>query len=359
MKQIHVFRSLCAAPIAALIALSLGACNLYDGREDHPALGIRVSKISDPVQLGLWQNHMLVAHCGYNTGVSITDAAMNRVTKFYAAPEGQCPKFAVNAENVLVINSGRLGVRAVSLVTGKSKQLLPVTNTALRTLWGSNGRLFVQDAMTGLLSKIVGSNLESPVAFSEHISGLAVQNGKLFIGREGSGVLRIWPESGGDFDSLDIATLFQDGLKDTAFAVETIVGHEGRIFVKIHRNSQAPVRVYDYFVAVLNASTYALEKTIPLGFGHYHAPGAEPRIANGIWYLPGGATGGPGGVEAVNLNTREHAGMPVTLTHTGSDSAGASGEERTLDFLLTQSGASYVVYHQVSVISPYVKKIDP
>ena len=103
--------------------------------------------------------------------------------------------------------------------------------------------------------------------------------------------------------------------------------------------------------------TNALEKTIPLGFGYYPTPGAEPRIVNGVWYLPGGATARLGGVEAVNLNTREHAGMPITLTNTGSDSAGSDEEERISDFLITQSGASYVVYHQVNVISPYVRKM--
>jgi hypothetical protein len=69
-------------------------------------------------------------------------------------------------------------------------------------------------------------------------------------------------------------------------------------------------------VAVLDANTLALQKTIPL---RYKSLTGQDRVVNGTWYLPRTLDfqNQSGGVEAINLETAEYLGTVVSNSAIG------------------------------------------
>jgi len=96
-----------------------------------------------------------------------------------------------------------------------------------------------------------------------------------------------------------------------------ITAQGGYVFVALQRLNYKYSALDTSLVLVIDASTKAVVKTIPLMFRNP----ISATVRDGVWYLSGvqGYYDLLGGVEKIDLTTRTHAGVVVTEALLGSD----------------------------------------
>jgi hypothetical protein len=112
-----------------------------------------------------------------------------------------------------------------------------------------------------------------------------------------------------------------------------VTAYDGRVFVVLQRLNYKYSALDTSLVVVINASTKAIEKTIPLT---YRDP-VSAEVRDGVWYISGvqGYGAQDGGVEKIDLATRTHAGTLVTEASLGGDVS---------TFLPTTATGGYAIY---------------
>jgi hypothetical protein len=303
---------LVAATLAATLATSCTAVDYYGPHEARPytAMGKKLAEIPGPTQLGSWQGNLLVYTTGGGRdGIAMVDSASGTVTRFYSSGYMGAYEFAVLGSKVaLLSHDGRLFV--YDLQAQKVNALYPSPTGPQQQLTGSPERIFIgYSYIQGYTEIVEGSSIGSMNSHPRYVSGIATQGASIFLTSEISPRYVFITAPDVAMDSVNLGALLQD----TLFTIQQMVAHGGNLFVQGVRKRSAPLQDTAY-IAVLNTATWAIEKTIGLGFSLYDNAPPQPRVTDGRWYLCGLHAQflyQIKGVEVVDLNARTYEGPLV------------------------------------------------
>ena len=275
-------------------------------------------------------------------GVAEIDTATGTIRNFY--------RETLPPSGLAAATDGRIIITETNYAEGAVSVLDPFTKTIQKSVisFGSDngvifdgGRVYLFDRTTGVVTGFTGSVPGQNVVFDVQTGananpyGIAVLNGKAYIPRYNSKSLLILDASllgGGIRDSIDLSAYS----KDTAtFAprMSSVTVSGGYVFVTLQRLSANYSANDTSLVVVINASTKAIEKTIPLRFRNP----LSTSVQGDFLYVTGIAGYGDqlGGVEKINLSTRLHAGTVITEAALAADA---------FDFVPAGNGTGYVSY---------------
>ncbi len=289
-------------------------------------------------------------------GIAEIDTATGTIHNFY--------RETLAPSSLAAATDGRIIITETNYVEGAISVLDPFTKTLQKSVisFGSDngvifdgGRVYLFDRTTGVVTGFTGSVPGQNVVFNVQTGananpyGIAVLNGKAYIPRYNSKSLLILDATllgGGIRDSIDLSAYS----KDTAtFAprMSSVTVSGGYVFVTLQRLTASYSANDTSLVVVINASTKAIEKTIPLKFRNP----VSTSVQGDFLYVAGIAGYGDqlGGVEKINLTTRLHAGTVLTETTLGAD---------VFDFVPAGNGTGYVSYSTDYGTHTKVKKIS-
>jgi hypothetical protein len=356
----HISSSFRLAALAA--ALVLAGCDLLgeDSKKTATWIGKPIDSLTSVSSISLHGGRLFVANRhATEPGVAVVDTATGLITEYY--PEAIAPS------SLAFTSSGHLVITETSFdySEGSVSVLDPVEKTIRKNVitFGSDngavaaedGRVYLFDHTSGTVTGFTGNTPGANVVFDaqtgadENPYGIAVANGKAYIPRYNSKSLLILDATamgGGARDSVDLSAY----AKDTAtfaprMAHVTVAG--GYVFVTLQRLTATYAANDTSLVVVINASTKAVEKVIPLNFRNP----VSANVHDGVWYVAGVAGYGTttGGVEKIDLVTRAHAGVAVTEASLGGDVS---------EFLPTGAASGYAVYSPAWPVYK-IKRIAP
>lgn len=356
-------------PIALSAALLLGACNLFEGDPNDeapgesgltsPWIGKPLDSLAEISAFALRGGRLIVANRHATApGVAVVDTASGLITEYYpeiVAPSGMA--FTASGHLIVTETSFDYLEGSVSVVDLDAKR---IRKSAIH--FGSDngvasagdGKVYLFDRSTGAVTGFTGNTPGAGVSFdvqtgaSSNPYGIAVAGGKAYIPRYNLGSLLVLDATllgGGARDSIDLSAYS----KDTARFIPrmaSVTAHGGHVFVTLQRLKADYSANDTALVVVINASTKAIEKTIPLLFRNPVAT----EVQGDFLYITGIAGYGDqsGGVEKINLSTRLHAGAVISEATLAADAFG---------FVPAENGTGYVSYSTDFGFHTRVKKV--
>jgi hypothetical protein len=352
-------------------SLCLAACDLLEDTQSAPEgvsglestwVGKPLDSLTNASALALADGKLYVAN-GHATspGVAAVDTATGLITAYYPtliAPAG----LAVTA-------SGKVIVTETDYVSGAISVIDPATQRVRQDVlpFGSDpgvaaadDKVFLFDhtsgAVTGFTGDMPGSNvtLNVQAGAGSNPYDIAIAGGKAWVTRYNLKSLLILNDAsalgGGTQDSIDLSAYASKTPLDTPSTVPrmaNVTAHGGYVFVTLQRLNYNYAARDTSLVVVINATTKAVEKTIPLSFRNP----VSAEVRDGVWYVAGvqGYGAQDGGVEKIDLNTRTHGGTLVTEASLGGDLS---------TFLPTSGTGGYAIY-SAGWPTYKVKKIAP
>jgi hypothetical protein len=345
-------------------ALFLGGCNLFDESESSPDLpwvGASLDSLLGANALQVVDGSLIVANgIAADPGIALVDTATGKITAYYSGLSVLPKAMARTADGQFVIAgvsadymSGAISVLDVAADTLRNAVISFGTDPAVTA---ADGKVFLIDRTTGALTGFTGNTPGQNVVFNVNAGagsnpyGIAISGGKAYIPRYNKTSLLILNDAsalgGGARDSVNLAAYAKDTASGTP-RMALVAAQGGYVFVALQRLNHAYSALDTSLVVVINASTKAIEKTIPLTFKNPIAG----TVKDGIWYLTGIANYGDqnGGVEKIDLATRLHAGTVVTEQTLGGD---------VFDFAPAGSGRGYAAYSTDFGVKTRVKKVS-
>jgi DNA-binding beta-propeller fold protein YncE len=367
MKTFASFRFLRPLHVASLTAaLILAGCNLFDedGLSTTPTIvgspldSLRLHGVS---ALEIRDGKLYVANgITGNSGIEVFDAATGDTIAYHAGLTLPPKAMARTADGHLIIagvaGDYTSGALSVLNLAGDTLQNAILSFGTDATVIAADGKVFMINRTTGAVTGFTGNTPGQNVVFDVQAGagsnpyGIAISGGKAYIPRYNKTSLLILNDAsalgGGTRDSIDLSVY----AKDTASGaprMALITAHGGYIFVALQRLNHEYAALDTSLVVVINASTKAIEKVIPLTFKNPIAA----SVRDGVWYLSGIASYGDkaGGVEKINLVTRAHAGTVVTEETLGAD---------VFDFVSAGAGLGYAAYSVDYGVHTYVTKVS-
>ena len=352
----HPFTLRSAATLAASLSLLLAACDLLDGKaassgSGEPWVGKPLDSLVNASALAFAGGKLYVANGqAADPGVAEVDTATGLITTYYET--------FIPPAGLALTSSGKLIVTETDYVSGAISVIDLVTKSIQREVLpfgtdpgiaATDGKVFLFDhtsgAVTGFTGNVPGSNVVFDVqaGAGSNPYAIAIANGKAWVTRYNQSSLLILNDAsaldGGTRDSIDLSAYASKTPLDTpstAPRMASITTQGNYVFVTLQRLNYKYAALDTSLVVVINASTKAVEKTIPLSFRN--AVSAEVR--DGVWYVAG-EQGGQGdgnhlgGVEKIDLNTRTHAGTLTTEASLGGD---------VVTYLPTTATGGYAIY---------------
>jgi DNA-binding beta-propeller fold protein YncE len=362
--RLHFALPLHAALLAS--ALFLAGCNLFeeDGSSPTPTIvgspldSVRLHGVS---ALEIRNGKLYVANgIAGNSGIEVFDAATGDTIAYHAGLTLPPKAMARTADGHLVISgvAGDYSSGALSVLNlaGDTLQNAILSFGTDATVTAADGKVFTINRTTGVVTGFTGHTPGQNVVFDVQTGagsnpyGIAISGGKAYIPRYNKTSLLILNDAsalgGGTRDSIDLSAY----AKDTASGaprMALITAHGGYVFVALQRLNHLYAAEDTSLVVVINASTKAIVKVIPLTFKNPIAG----SVRDGVWYLTGIAGYGDkaGGVEKINLATRAHAGTVVTEETLGAD---------VFDFVSAGSGLGYAAYSVDYGVHTYLTKVS-
>jgi hypothetical protein len=353
------------------VAFLLAGCNLIDEGDVSNSgesgltsawVGMPLDSLHGASALEVHGDRLYVANRNATSpGVAAIDIATGRIAEYY--PE------IVSPSSLAMTASGHLVVAETDYVEGS----LSVIDTATKkirksvTTFGSDnaaasigdGKVYLFDhttgAVTGFTGNTPGKNVVLNVQAGENANpyAIAVESNKAYITRYNLSSLLVLGDvgliGGGARDSIDLSAYSKDTVKNIPYMAQ-VASSGGYVFVTLQRWIAVYPRTSALdtaVVLVINASTKSVEKVIPLQFKNPTAA----RVVNGVWYVSclGNYLALDGGVEKINLVTRQHAGVAVTEAALGGD----IGEYAPLP-----NGSAYVSYSADYFVTVKVRKLS-
>lgn len=340
MKSRRTF-TFAARALLLASALFLGACNLFDSEESAPVgesgltspwVGKPLDSLTNASALEFRAGVLYVANAhATSPGVAAVDTATGLITAYY--PEIVAPSaMAFTADGDLVVTETDYTQGSVSVIDLSTKRIRKsvIAFGSDPGIQAVDGKVYLIDHYTGSVTGFTGNTPGQKVALDVQAGAgsnpytIAVSGGKAYITRYNSPSLLILNDvgaiGGGTRDSIDLSAYVSHHPVDSvapAPRMAAITAQDGYLFVAVQRLN------YDYkpldtsVVVVINASTKAIVKTIPLAFRNP----VSATVRDGMWYVSGLQNYYDllGGVEKINLSTREYAGVVVTEATLGSD----------------------------------------
>jgi hypothetical protein len=289
-------------------------------------------------------------------GVAVYDLDKQRVKTYF---RGTLPpsSLAAAADGKVIVTETNYVLGAVSVLdlSARTIQKSVISFGSDNGAVSADGKVYLFDRTTGVVTGFTGSVPGQNVVFNVQTGansnpyGIAVAGGKAYIPRYNTKSLLILDATllgGGARDSIDLSAYAKDTSTARPPRMAHVAAAGGYVFVTLQRLNASYEANDTALVVVINASTKAIEKTIPL---HFRNP-VSAVARGGVWYITGIAGYGDknGGVEKIDLTTRLHAGDVVTETTLGADA---------FDFVPTAAGAGYVSYSTDFGVTTYVKKV--
>jgi hypothetical protein len=294
-------------------------------------------------------------------GIAVVDPSTGLVTGYYAQTIA-ASSMAATADGRVIITETDYVQGAVSVFNPRG----PVLRKSVIAFGTDNGvvsaggRVYLIDRTTGAVTGFTGSApgqnvvLDVQVGAESNPYDIAVADGKVYVTRYNSKSLLILSNAdaigGGARDSIDLSAYASKIPVDSAATVPrmaSVIAHGGYLFVTLQRLNYRYSALDTSLVVVINASTKAIEKTLPLRFRNP----ISASVLDGKLYVAGIAGYGDrlGGVEAIDLATRAHAGTVLTEATLGADVFG---------FEPAAAGSGYVSYSTDFGFNTQVKKVS-
>jgi len=321
------------------LLLSATGCTLIDDSErkdTYVPIGWKATDLPYPVALEFVQGRLIVAsgdpgHCG----IHVVDTATDTIVNYYRMEKGHLRgDFQLAArKDSLLIASQTVVLTKIDLTTGRRKTLMNLEPSATPTSstvtpWSSEGRVFIWAKSPYYFTELTAySPYLQTLRPAYGITGIVTSGGRVVLSEGPTAKLYItsYPNVAA-VDTLDLHQLTGDN-KGNALAMTSF---EGSLFVKMQLES--PDSAY---VAVVNATTLALEKKIPLVNKAFNT--GRGHLRDGIWYLCGleDRSLNGGGVEAIDLRSRTSLGIKVSNLEVGGN---------IYDFIPVAPGKGYVTF---------------
>ncbi|HEX2613531.1 MAG TPA: hypothetical protein VHO02_08050 [Fibrobacteria bacterium] len=356
------------------LALTFAACDLLDDKKsppegvsglDSPWIGKSIDSLSNAGGLAFVDGKLYVANGHATTpGVAAVDTATGLITAYYPTPIAPVG-LAVTASGKVVVTETDYANGAISVIDPATKRVrqdvLPFgTDPGISS---EDGKVFLFNHTTGSVTGFTGNTpganvvLDVQAGAGSNPYAIAIAGGKAYIARYNLGSLLILNDAsaigGGTRDSIDLSAYVSHAPIDTpavAPRMSAVTAFGGYVFVALQRLNIHYSALDTSLVVVINASTKAIEKTIPLT---YRNP-VSAEVRGGVWYIAGeqggqGDGNHNGGVEKIDLASRTHAGTVTTEAFLGGDVS---------SYLPTSSSGGYAVYG-IGWPNYKVKKVSP
>jgi hypothetical protein len=367
MNTIRTLTSLRPFRMAALCAaMILGGCSPFEDDATvtptivgSPLDSLRLHGVS---ALEIYDGKLYVANgIEGNPGIEVFDIANGDSSLAYRAGMTLPPKgMARTADGHLVVVgvAGDYSTGALSVLNaaGDSLRNAILSFGTDAGLVATDGKVFTIDRTTGAITGFTGNTPGQNVVLNVQAGagsnpyGLAISGGKAYIPRYNRTTLLILNDvtqlGGGTRDSIDLSAYTKDTASGTP-RMALVTAQGGYVFVALQRLNHQYKALDTSLVVVINATTKAVVKTIPLVFKNPIAG----TVKDGVWYLTGIAGYGDkaGGVEKIDLIARAHAGVVVTEETLGAD---------VFDFVPAGSGRGYAAYSSDYGMNTYVTKVS-
>jgi|GEM_PF-3283638 len=341
MKSRHAFTFATRALLLAS-ALFLGACNLFDSTEvettagesglTSPWVGKPIDSLTNAAALEFRAGVLYVANAhATSPGVAAVDTATGLITAYY--PEIVAPSsMAFTADGDLVVTETDYTQGSVSVIDLSTKRIRKsvIAFGSDPGIQSVDGKVYLFDHYTGSVTGFTGNTpgqkvtLDVQAGAGSNPYAIAVSGNKAYITRYNSSSLLVLNDAGavggGTRDSIDLSAYASRHPADSAASgprMAAITAQDGYLFVTLQRLNYNYKALDTSLVVVINASTKAIVKTIPLAFRNP----VSATVRDGVWYISGVQNYYDllGGVEKINLSTREYAGVAVTEATLGSD----------------------------------------
>lgn len=368
----RLVRSLRMLTGVCLLALTFTACDLFDtdrgGASSDPEgvsgltsswIGRTVDSLTFAQSLGLHEGRLYVTHRhATEPGTAVVDTATGTIIAYYPhrlQPAG----IAFTAGGKAVVGEGTWnqpgGISVIDPATQRIRQTV-INFDQDNSVTSVDGRTYLFDRTLGTVTGFTGDDpgrnvtLNVQTGANSNPYGIAVSGGKAYIPRYNQPTLLILGDvnalDGGARDSIDLSAYAHAGAAGVPF-MALATAHDGYVFVALQRYKADYSEQDSGLVVVIHAATGAVEKTIGLNFKN---PGSA-FVQDGIWYIAGlgDYMAQDGGVEAIDLAARLHAGTVVTEASLGGDVG---------DVVITGAAAGYATVSSDFFVTTRVKKFS-
>lgn len=322
-----------------------------------PWYGLPIDSLKGASGLLQQNGYLLVANrIAAKPGVAVFDLATQKIKTYYSGTVAPS-SLAATADGKVIITETDYVQGSVSVLdlSARSIQKGVLSFGSDNSVMSADGKVYLFDRTMGVVTGFTGNVPGQNVVFNVQTGansnpyGIAVSGGKAYIPRYNSKSLLILDATllgGGIRDSIDLSAYSKDTSSARPPRMAQVAVSGGYVFVTLQRLSANYSANDTALVIVINASTKAIEKTIPL---HFKNP-VSATVRDGIWYIAGIAGYGDksGGVEKIDLTTRQHAGEVVTEATLNAD---------VFDFCPTAAGQGYVSYSTDYGMTTYVKRV--
>lgn len=365
----HKKKMVAGAALAALAVLT--GCNLFDGKGASSSdpegvsgltsawVGTHGDSLKAVQALGFHDGSLYVTNRhATEPGTAVVDTATGLITAYYPhvlQPAG----IAFTASGKAIVGEGTWNQPGGFSVIDPAAQRMRQTVIGFdqdNGVVATEGRIYLLDRTLGTVTGFTGDEPGKNVTFNVQTGansnpyGIAVSGGKAYIPRYNQSSLLVLGDvnalDGGARDSIDLSAYAHAGGNNVPF-MALVTAHDGYVFVALQRYKADYSEQDSGLVVVINAATKAVEKSIGLNFRN---PGAA-FVKDGMWYIAGlGAyLVNDGGVEKIDLVTREHAGTVVTEAALGGDVG---------DVVITGGDAGYVTVSDDFFVTTRMKKFN-
>ncbi len=324
-------------------------------------IGFPLDSIQNAIQLLVRGNEIFVANrSSTDPAMLVVDNSSGKITAYYSEllpPAGM----ALTQDSHLVVTETNYAQGAISILdlSAKFMQKSVLSFGSDNSVSAANGKVFLFDRTTGVITGFSGHVPNRNIALNVQTGAnsnpydIAISNNLAFIPRYNLASLLILDAGqlgGGTRDSIDLSRFNSHSPSDTVASVPRMAwatAYNGYVFVAMQRLNYNYSALDTSVVAVIDAATKQIVSTIPL---LYKNPIAAHAV-NGVWYLVSIAGYGDqsGGVEKIDLATRQHAGSIITEQSLGAD---------VFDFASINATEGYVAYSSDYGYTTQVKKVS-
>jgi hypothetical protein len=320
--------------------------------------GMPLDSLQGASALLIHDGRLLVANrSATKPGVAVVDTATGLIKTYYRELLPPSSMAATAGGRVIIAETDYVqGAVSVLDPAGRTIQTSVISFGSDNGVAAADGKVFLFNRTTGVVTGFTGNTpgqgvvLDVQTGAGSNPYGIAVTGGKAYIPRYNLKSLLILGDvnqvGGGARDSIDLSAY----AKDTASGaprMSLVAAHGGYVFVALQRLNHQYATLDTSLLVVINASTKAIEKTIPLNFRNPIAG----TVKDGVWYITGISGYGDvlGGVEKIDLVTRLHAGSVVTEATLGAD---------VFDFVPGGTGTGYASYSSDFGFTTKVRKVS-
>ncbi len=289
-------------------------------------------------------------------GTAVIDTATGNIIAYYPQllkPSGM----TFTASGKLVVGEGSFGqpggISVIDPSTTRIRQSV-ISFDQDNVVTSSDGRVYLFNRTLGVVTGFAGDTpglkvtLNAQTGANSNPYGIAVSGGKGYIPRYNLSSLLILGDvtqlSGGARDSIDLSVYAETTAGGVPF-MSLVAAQGGYVFVAL-QSFKADYSGQDSgLVVVINAATKVIEKTITLQFKNP----SFGVVKDGVWYIAGlgDYLALDGGVEKIDLATRQYAGVVVTEATLGGDVG---------NLAITGTNAGYATYSSDFFTTTRVKK---